>query len=98
MAKLPRPSLRLALLFALAALGPSGCGFVITNGPPANHATMPYFSCTESKAGPILDVVLGRAQPGGRRDRGGQSGRLPGRDPHHCRRHRLGVAGLARYA
>lgn len=52
-----RPSRRAALLVALAAFGSPGCGFIITNGPPADHATMPYFSCTESKAGPILDVV-----------------------------------------
>lgn len=35
----------------------TGCGFLFVNGPPENHEKLPYFSCTESNAGPILDVV-----------------------------------------
>jgi hypothetical protein len=45
------------LLLVLASLTASGCGFILTGGPPAGHATMPYFSCTESKAGPTVDAV-----------------------------------------
>jgi Bacterial Ig-like domain (group 2) len=45
----------LALLCALL----TGCGFVFTKGPPTGHEQMLAFSCTESNAGPILDIVWG---------------------------------------
>ena len=34
-----------------------GCGYVFTHGPPTGHEQMDYFSCTESNAGPIIDIV-----------------------------------------
>jgi hypothetical protein len=37
----------------------TGCGFILTQGPPEGHAQMDYFSCTESNAGPIIDIVWG---------------------------------------
>jgi len=45
------------LLLGLLALLQAGCGFVFTKGPPTGHEQMAAFSCTESDAGPILDVV-----------------------------------------
>ena len=37
----------------------SGCGFLFTHGPPTGHEQLEYISCTESDAGPILDLVWG---------------------------------------
>jgi len=37
----------------------SGCGWIFTHGPPANHEQLEYIPCTESDAGPILDLVWG---------------------------------------
>jgi hypothetical protein len=36
-----------------------GCGFFLTKGPPAGYEGMEYFTCTESNAGPIVDVIWG---------------------------------------
>ena len=48
-----KPRLALALL----PLFVSGCGFLISQGPPTGHEQMPAFSCTESTTGPTLDLV-----------------------------------------
>jgi len=45
------------LVVAFLSLVLSGCGFVLTKGPPTGHEQMTGFTCTESDAGPILDVV-----------------------------------------
>jgi hypothetical protein len=45
------------LAVGLLSLLLSGCGFVLTEGPPTGHEHMTGFTCTESDAGPILDVV-----------------------------------------
>jgi len=45
-----------ALLGSLVA-GSSACGFLLTQGPPPGHERMNAFRCTESNAGPILDLV-----------------------------------------
>jgi uncharacterized protein YjdB len=37
----------------------SGCGFIFTHGPPTGHEQLEYIPCTESDAGPILDIVWG---------------------------------------
>jgi len=37
----------------------SGCGFLFTHGPPTGHEQLEYIPCTESDAGPILDIVWG---------------------------------------
>jgi hypothetical protein len=43
------------LLLALS----SGCSFAFSNGPPAEHAQMPYFDCTSTYGLPVADGVLG---------------------------------------
>lgn len=35
----------------------SGCGFVFSKGPPTGHEQLESFTCNESNAGPILDVI-----------------------------------------
>lgn len=57
---LDRTSFPAALRLALCALVVStgGCSYVFVDGPPKNHAQLPYFECSSSKAWPVLDVVL----------------------------------------
>ena len=45
------------ILLGLLSLPLAGCGFVLSQGPPAGHEQMLSFSCTESNAGPTLDIV-----------------------------------------
>src|SRR5436190_17333986 len=54
-----RPMKPRVLLLALLCALLTGCGFVLTKGPPTGHEQMLAFSCTESNAGPILDIVWG---------------------------------------
>jgi len=35
----------------------SACGFIFSHAPPDGHEQMNSFSCTESNAGPIVDIV-----------------------------------------
>ena len=53
-------SLRSALELALCTLmlTGGGCSFAFVDGPPANHARLPYFECSSSNAWPIVDTVL----------------------------------------
>jgi hypothetical protein len=44
---------RLAAMFALLP----ACSFAFVSGPPANHAELPYFTCTESRVVPVLDTL-----------------------------------------
>jgi uncharacterized protein YjdB len=44
-----------ATLLSLTAA--SGCGFLLTQGPPTGHEQLEFIPCTESDAGPILDLV-----------------------------------------
>lgn len=37
----------------------SGCGFIFTHGPPTGHEQLEYIPCTESDAGPVIDLVWG---------------------------------------
>jgi Bacterial Ig-like domain (group 2) len=37
----------------------SGCGFLFTHGPPTGHEQLEYIPCTESDAGPVVDLVWG---------------------------------------
>lgn len=37
----------------------SGCGFLFVHGPPTGHEQLEYIPCTESDAGPVLDIVWG---------------------------------------
>jgi hypothetical protein len=43
---------------AMAALTASGCSFLFSEGPPADSARRPYFTCAESYAPPIVDTVI----------------------------------------
>lgn len=55
-----RALLRRAAPVAMTALlsMPSGaCGFLFSHAPPGGHQQMDYFTCTESNAGPIIDIV-----------------------------------------
>jgi hypothetical protein len=52
---------RIVLVLALA-LSVGGCSFVFVSGPPPQHEQLPYFSCTESRVAPILDLVFGILQ------------------------------------
>lgn len=47
------------LATGLLALSLSGCGFLLTNGPPPGHEQLVSFSCTDDNAGPVLDIVWG---------------------------------------
>ena len=35
----------------------TSCGFLFSHAPPEGHEQMDFFSCTESNAGPIIDVI-----------------------------------------
>ncbi|HEY0189522.1 MAG TPA: hypothetical protein VGC42_00275 [Kofleriaceae bacterium] len=35
----------------------SGCSFLFVSGPPADHANMASFDCSESNAVPVLDLL-----------------------------------------
>ena len=37
----------------------SGCGWLFVHAPPTGHEQLEYIPCTESDAGPILDLVWG---------------------------------------
>src|SRR5262249_39360035 len=41
----------------LVFLCSTSCSFVLVQGPPEHHEQLPYFDCTESRAGPILDTI-----------------------------------------
>jgi hypothetical protein len=53
------PRLRLLGPLALAALSTAfaGCSFAFVNGPPPDHHTSPFFTCTSGKGVPMLDTV-----------------------------------------
>ena len=52
------PAARLLLCLSLLA-ATSGCGWLFVHGPPTGHEQLEYIPCTESDAGPILDLVWG---------------------------------------
>ena len=51
-------AVRLLLCMSLLTAA-SGCSFLFVHGPPANHEQLEYIPCTESDAGPVLDIVWG---------------------------------------
>lgn len=57
--QLSHGSLRSGAFLAALLMFVSGCGFVLSKGPPRGHETTDYFTCTESNTGPILDIVWG---------------------------------------
>ena len=48
---------RLLVVLGVLSFGTTGCGFLLTHGPPDDHRERTSFSCTESNGGPIVDVV-----------------------------------------
>ena len=46
---------RITFLFVLS-LTSSACSWVFVNAPPTNHADLDFFTCTQSKLAPVLDV------------------------------------------
>lgn len=48
---------RAVTVVGLLSLLLTGCGFLISQGPPTGHEHMNSFSCTESNAGPTIDIV-----------------------------------------
>src|SRR5438093_3069983 len=54
----PMRAARLFLCLPLLAAA-SGCGWIFTHGPPTGHEQLEYIPCTESDAGPILDLIWG---------------------------------------
>lgn len=55
----PTPSAIAEVRLLVLPLLLTGCGFVFTKGPPTGHEQMESFTCTESNAGPILDILWG---------------------------------------
>jgi hypothetical protein len=45
------------LAIATLATAFGGCSFAFVNGPPPNHRTSPFFTCTSGNGAPILDTV-----------------------------------------
>lgn len=43
----------------IMSLGVAGCGFLFSHAPPEGHERMSSFNCTESNAGPIIDIIWG---------------------------------------
>lgn len=50
---------RAFLTSGLSLLCTSACGFILTQAPPADHRSQTYFTCTESNAGPVVDIIWG---------------------------------------
>jgi len=46
----------------LLATGGGACSYAFVDGPPERHRQLPYFTCTTSKAWPVVDTVLGAAE------------------------------------
>lgn len=51
--------MRHATVTLALALGTTGCSWIFTQPPPAQHAQMPYFDCSTSYAPPVLDTIWG---------------------------------------
>jgi len=54
--RVPAP-LVLCTLFLTAESG--ACSYMFVDGPPERHRQLPYFTCTTSRAWPVVDTVLG---------------------------------------
>ena len=51
-------AVRFGLALCALVLTGGGCSYVFVDGPPANHARMPYFECSSSKVWPVVDGVF----------------------------------------
>jgi hypothetical protein len=54
---MPRRTLLGTLAIGALATAFGGCSFAFVNGPPANHRTSAFFTCTSSNSVPILDTL-----------------------------------------
>ena len=48
----------LVLFASFLAAGSGACSYAFVDGPPEKHRQLPYFTCTTSKAWPVVDTVL----------------------------------------
>ncbi len=55
--RLPSRTPLALILGVLSWSSATGCGFILTKGPPRGYEQMDTFSCTESNVGPILDML-----------------------------------------
>ena len=46
-------------LLGSLTIATSGCGLIFSHAPPEGYEQMDHFTCTESDAGPIIDVIWG---------------------------------------
>ncbi len=51
-----RSVVRITLLCALP-LTSTACGWIFVNAPPPNHERLNFFTCTQSRAAPGIDIV-----------------------------------------
>jgi hypothetical protein len=56
-----RPSLLMALCAIFLTAGSGGCSFLFVDGPPEKHRQLPYFTCSTSKAWPVVDTIFAAA-------------------------------------
>lgn len=47
----------LSIIVAVALVFHAGCSYLFVSGPPANHAQLAVFDCTESNTLPVLDLI-----------------------------------------
>ncbi len=51
-----RSLMRIVLLCALP-LTSTACGWIFTNGPPANHERLNFFTCSQGRGAPAVDII-----------------------------------------
>jgi hypothetical protein len=56
LSKMARVSGRIGVITA-CCVQVTACGFLFTKGPPDDYESMNYFTCSEGKVGPTLDLV-----------------------------------------
>jgi hypothetical protein len=56
-----RVSAPLVLCVLFLTAGSGACSYIFVDGPPEKHRQLPYFTCTTSRAWPVVDTVLGAA-------------------------------------
>jgi hypothetical protein len=53
-----RPSVLMALCAIFFIAGSAGCSLLFVDGPPERHRQLPYFTCSTSKAWPVVDTIF----------------------------------------
>ena len=56
-----RVSAPVVLCALFLAAGSGACSYMFVDGPPEKHRQLPYFTCTTSRAWPVVDTVLSAA-------------------------------------